>query len=262
MVNMAEDKIFKKDEKITKFSWPDGKISAISLTFDDAHISQIDKGIPLFDKYNIKATFYISPTSIKRRISAWKEAIKNGHEIGNHTMHHPCTGNYIFSRNSALENYTLEQMEYELDEANDFIKNVLDISPSSFAYPCGQKYIGRGLGVKSYVPLIAKKFLTGRGFLDESSNDPWFCDFSQLLGMGSDGKTFEELIRLVEFSKRFGHWLILVGHKTKESEIQSTQISVLEKLCEYFQNPANGIWIDTVENIAKYIQKIRKVNYN
>jgi hypothetical protein len=70
------------------------------------------------------------------------------------------------------------------------------------------------------------------------------------------------LIKLVEFSKRFGHWLILVGHKIKESDIQSTSISVLEKLCEYSQNPANGIWVEKVEKIAKYIQKVRQESHN
>jgi peptidoglycan/xylan/chitin deacetylase (PgdA/CDA1 family) len=255
---MAEDIIFKKDKKQPRFPSPEGKECAISLSFDDAHISQIDKGIPLLDKYNIKATFYISPTYLKRRIGAWKEALRNGHEIGNHTINHPCTGNFIFSKDSALENYTLEQMDDELDKANEYIKNFLGILPSSFAYPCGQKFVGRGLDVKSYVPLIAKKFFTGRGYFDESSNDPWFCDFSQLLAMGSDGKTFEELIKLIEFSKRYGQWLIFAGHKTKEGEIQSTSISVLEKLCIYLNNTTNGIWVDTIENIAKYIQIIRR----
>jgi hypothetical protein len=58
-----------------------------------------------------------------------------------------------------------------------------------------------------------------------------------------------------------GQWLILVGHKTKENDIQSTRISVLEKLCKYFQNPVNGIWADTVEKIARHIQNIRQERY-
>ena len=31
------------------FQWPDGKKMAISLTFDDARLSQVDKGISLLD---------------------------------------------------------------------------------------------------------------------------------------------------------------------------------------------------------------------
>ncbi|TFG15686.1 MAG: polysaccharide deacetylase [Promethearchaeota archaeon] len=252
------DKDFKHNVLKQKFLWPNDTKCAVSLTFDDAHSSQITNGIPLFSKYNIIATFYVSPNNLKRRVNAWKEIIEKGHEIGNHTMSHPCTGNYLFSKDNALENYTLQQIEDDLDKANDYINSVLGIKPRNFAYPCGQKFIGRGVNVESYVPLIAKKFFTGRGYLDESSNDPCFCDFSQLLAMGSDGKTFEELIKLIEISKRLGQWLILVGHKIKQSGVETTYISVLEKLCEYFNDPTNKIWVSTVENIAKYIRNFRQ----
>ncbi|MFX1340927.1 MAG: polysaccharide deacetylase family protein [Promethearchaeota archaeon] len=251
------DKNLKQNKLKQSFYWPDGTKCAVSLTFDDGFISQITNGFPLFNKYKINVTFYVSPYHLKRRITAWKDALKRGHEIGNHTMSHPCTGNYLFSKNNALENFTLEQIENELDKANDYINSLLDIVPRNFAYPCGQKFIGRGINVKSYVPLIAKKFFTGRGYLDESSNDPLFCDFSQLLGIGSDGKTFDELIKLIDYTKKLGQWLILVGHKIKESGAEATFISVLEKLCEYFKDPSNGIWVSTVDKIAKYIRNFR-----
>ena len=36
------------------FQWPEGKKMALSLTFDDARLSQIDNGIPLFDKFGTR----------------------------------------------------------------------------------------------------------------------------------------------------------------------------------------------------------------
>jgi len=71
------------------FPWPDGKKMALSLTFDDARLSQIDTGIPLLDKYGVKATFYISPGSMLQRTDGWKKAVNNGHDIGNHSVYHP-----------------------------------------------------------------------------------------------------------------------------------------------------------------------------
>ncbi|RZJ84001.1 MAG: hypothetical protein EOO20_21820, partial [Chryseobacterium sp.] len=38
------------------------------------------------------------------------------------------------------------------------IKDELGVTATLFAYPCGQKYIGRGKDLKSYVPLIAEMF--------------------------------------------------------------------------------------------------------
>jgi peptidoglycan/xylan/chitin deacetylase (PgdA/CDA1 family) len=73
----------------TDFSWPEGKKMALSLTFDDARLTQIDKGIPLLDKYGVKATFYVSPGSMLKRLEGWKKAVSSGHDIGNHSITHP-----------------------------------------------------------------------------------------------------------------------------------------------------------------------------
>ncbi|MCK5101401.1 MAG: polysaccharide deacetylase family protein, partial [Cyclobacteriaceae bacterium] len=179
--------------KTTNFTWPEGKKIAISLTFDDARLSQIDKGIPVLDKYNVKGTFYLSPDAMMKRMEGWEKAIKNGHDIGNHSLIHPCTGNFSFAREKAIENYSLMDMGNELDSANHIIEHTLGISPVSFAYPCGQTYIGRGLQTQSYVPLVAARFETGRTWLDEGPNDPVFCDLSQLTGMELDGKSFQQI---------------------------------------------------------------------
>ena len=174
-------------EKREDFRWPEGKRAAISLTFDDARHSQITNGLPLLDKYDTKATFYVSIPNMEGRLEAWKAAAANGHEVGNHTLTHPCSGNFPFVGDRALEDYTLEKMRHELTESNTTIERLLDVRPVSFAYPCGQKYVGRGRNLKSYVPLVAEKFVSGRGWMDEWANDPAFCDMAQLMAMELDG---------------------------------------------------------------------------
>ncbi len=124
------------EQQAAAFKWPDGKKMAISLTFDDARLSQIDKGLPILDSYGIKATFYLSAERMIQRVDGWKVAVSNGHDMGNHSLLHPCTGNFSWSRETALEDYTLVQMSHELDSANRFIKDVLGITPTSFGYPC------------------------------------------------------------------------------------------------------------------------------
>jgi peptidoglycan/xylan/chitin deacetylase (PgdA/CDA1 family) len=253
---MAQYEI-KKTSEGTVFPWPEGIRCAVSLSFDDARLTQIDKGIPLLNKYGVKATFYVSPEQVLQRLDDWKEAVAKGHEIGNHTMTHPCTGNYAFSRDNALEEYDLKRIAEEIDEANAFILAELNIEAKSFAYPCGQKFVGRGKNVKSYVPLVADRFLTGRGWLDEDANNPWICDFAQLLCMESDGKSFEQLKELIDKTAAQGGWLILAGHEMAESGDQTTLLSTLDAVCRYAQDKANGIWLDTVKHIATYIKDNR-----
>jgi hypothetical protein len=247
----------KKQQQEAKFYWPQGKKAALSLTFDDARPSQIDTGMPILDKYRVKATFYISPDNLEKSLAGWKRAVKKGHEIGNHTMTHPCTGNYAFSRENALEDYTLDRMAREIDDATGIILQKLGIRPTSFAYPCGQTFVGRGQDVKSYVPLVAERFLTGRGWLGEDANDPAFCDLSQLLAMESDGKTFEQLKLIIDKAVEEGRWVIFCGHEIGPGGYQTTLAGTVEKLCQYAQDPASEIWIDTVENIGDYILKNR-----
>lgn len=238
----------------TTFAWPEGKQIAISLSFDDARASQVDAGTALLDEYGVKGTFYVVPNSVKQRLEGWKKAVASGHEIGNHSFNHPCTGNFPWSRQKAIENYTLKQMRNELILANKDIKELLGVESEVFAYPCGQTYIGRGENTKSYVPVVSKLFLSGRGWLDEGPNAPQFCDLAQLTGMEMDGKDFEQILPLIENAKKSGAWLVLAGHEMGTSGNQTTRLSMLKKLIEYAQNPANGIWIAPVGTVAKYIK--------
>lgn len=245
-------------ENKSEFKWSEGKKMAISLTFDDARYSQIDKGIPLLDKFNVKATFYISPDRMIKRIEKWKDAVKNGHDIGNHSVVHPCSANFDWSRHKAIEDYTLQSMFEELDSANRIIENELGSVPTSYAYPCGHTYIGKGSKTRSLVPLISAMFETGRNWMAEAPNDPMYCDLAQLNGVELDGKTFEEVKSLIENTKVKGGWLVLAGHETDIGGRQTVLLETLEAICRYSTDPENGIWIDNVHNIAEYVREKRR----
>ena len=92
----------------------------------------------------VKVTFFVNPPAIKARLDGWKRAVASGKEVGSHSISHPCTGNFPWSRQNALEDYTLERMSQQLDEANAQIKELLGVDAVTFAYSCGQKFVGRG----------------------------------------------------------------------------------------------------------------------
>lgn len=245
------------EEHASSFKWPEGKKMALSLTFDDARLSQIDKGIPLLDKYGVKATFYVSPNNMVKRLDGWRVAVQSGHDIGNHSVVHPCSGNFPWARSKALEDYSIKSMMSELDSANTIIKQLLGIVPASFAYPCGQKFIGRGVNTKSYIPIIASMFESGRGWLDEAANDPSYCDMAQLTGMELDGKSFDQILKLIETTGSSGMWLVLAGHEMNTEGVQTSQLETIEAICKYASDPANGIWIADVHTIAAYVKEQR-----
>ena len=243
------------DTEAAEFTWPEGKTAAISLTFDDARLSQVDKGIPLLDQYGVKATFYVSPDAMLERLDGWKKAVDNGHEIGNHSLNHPCTGNFSWSRDKALEKQTITSISHEIDEANRIIEANLGVVPQSFAYPCGQTFVGSGVNTKSYIPVVARTFQTGRGWLDEGANHPFYADQAQLTGMSSDNAEWPEIKALIDEAVEKGQWLVLAGHEMDDEGSQTTYLKTIKAICEYAQQPDSKIWIATVDKVADYIQQ-------
>ena len=242
------------------FAWPSGVRGALSLTFDDARPSQVEQGVPLFDRFAVHATFYVVPAALRLRQDAWRRAVATGHEAGGHTLTHACSCNFGFAAYHpvTLEEMTLEQMEAELTESNAQIEQMVGVRPVSFAFPCGQKFVGRGEKLRSYVPLIARHYLTGRGWRDEYFNAPDRCDLAQLGGVELDGLDFDQVQSQISEAAQTGNWLVLAGHDIgAESRPQVTRVATLEAICAYCRDKANGIWLDTVGAIGAYVRKTR-----
>ena len=238
------------------FRWPEGVRAAVSLSFDDARESQLTVGVPVFERYRTAVTFYLTGREIGDRGPEWRRAAETGHELGNHTMVHPCTGNFAWARDRALEEYTLERMRAELVEANGAIERATGVRPTTFAYTCGQAFVGRGAGTASMVPLVSELFLAGRGWLGETSNDPSFVDLAQLLGYPMDDVEFADLKPVVDEAIAGGRWLVLAGHDIGEAPgPQVTRVSMLRDLLAYLGAPQRQVWVDTVARVAAHVAK-------
>ena len=181
--------------------WPEDAEVALTLTFDDARPSQLDNAVPILDRHGIAATFFVSFPAVEHRIDEWREAARRGHEIGNHSWTHPCSGNFGFARGNPLEDFDLARMAADLDRASARIADLFGAPPRTFAYPCGQKYVGRGEQTASYVPLVAKRFVAGRGFRDESHNTPGWFDPARTMAYDADGATLADLLALIDHAR-------------------------------------------------------------
>jgi peptidoglycan/xylan/chitin deacetylase (PgdA/CDA1 family) len=241
-----------------KFSWPNGAKAAVSLSFDDARPSQLDVGLLILVPYGLKGTFYVSPNAMLERWAGWRKAADLGHEIGNHTFTHPCSGNFPWSRTNALEDYTLEQMETDILKAQDLIRQTTGVSPTSFAYPCGQTFVGRGEGARSYIPLIARLFRAGRAAFSECTNHPEVCDLANLASVGCDGFNLDQFIIHLDAALRDGGWIIYCGHDVGESSArQTTSAKALEAFCRELVGRRHEIWTAPVTVVADWIRAAR-----
>lgn len=231
------------------FPWPQGKRCALSLSFDDARPSQLDAGLPILDRAEFRATFYVVPVRFLPRVDEWRAAAGRGHEIGNHTTTHPCSGKAEWSRSNAVEDYTLERIAKEIDDATDTIKSSLGVSPVTFAYPCGERHVGRDAGRQSYEPLVNERFLYARG--DAVLNSP-----VDIRVRSSDRAELGALLGHLEEARRRGGWLITVGHEVgppEHPDSLTTLQDVLEAFCRKISEEMPDVWVATVADAARLV---------
>ncbi len=239
------------------FHWPAGKQAAISISLDDARPSQVDAGLPVLDRYGIRATFYLSPSNIPLRQDIWRDAVARGHEMGNHTLTHPCSGNFPWSLANALEDMTLADIESEMERSDEVIEQLVGMRPRSFAYPCGQKFVGRGQHLSSYIPVAGRRYMACRGFRDEAVNNPQYCDLAQVMGVDSDDHPFNYLKAWVDRAIAERGWLVFCSHDVGSFPRQAITVENLGRLCELCVEPEMGIWVNTIAEVAAYIQRHR-----
>jgi peptidoglycan-N-acetylglucosamine deacetylase len=103
----------------------------VALTFDDRNFSDWVTTIPLFEKYGVKATFFISGAINSQALDAAKELQKHGHAIGAHGLHHKKAVDY--SRERSVEEYVRAEIRPQLE-----VFETAGIKVTSFAYPNSQ----------------------------------------------------------------------------------------------------------------------------
>jgi peptidoglycan/xylan/chitin deacetylase (PgdA/CDA1 family) len=238
------------------FAWPGDRIAAISLTFDDGMASQLEVGVPLLNHHGVAATFYVNPgDEYRTQLAPWRAAFVVGHEIGNHTVRHPCSQNFDWISDTgrrSLEEMSWEEMGAEIDEAG---RRIADVIPEqglvSFAYPCYQPFLGRGAQRRSYVPLVLERCVAGRG-RGERANDPRFCDLGYLWSFPCERMDGAHLIGLVEQTAAQGRWAILTFHGIHEGHLAVAE-GDLEELCAYLARHRQRIWTAPLAEIAGYV---------
>lgn len=154
-------------QKVEKdFFWPEGQKLAVSLSYDDGLDSQLDNALPGLEKLNLKASFYILPNapSMDTRLEEWREVAKKGHELGNHSMYHPCSKSLLdrewVQRHHDLDTYSLEQIVEELTTANTFLKAIDGRTERTFTPPCGDLLAGEE---NEYITKLQELFIAYKG---------------------------------------------------------------------------------------------------
>jgi sialate O-acetylesterase len=231
------------------------KKCAVVITYDDAISQHLDNAIPVLDSLGLKATFYITGFSAacRERLADWKKIAANGHELGNHTLFHPCMGNLPgrewVQADYDLSKYTIQRMTDEIKMTNLFLQAIDGKTKRTFAYTCADTKIGDS----SFIGQVKNDFVAVRNVRSAMSR----IDQVDLYNMDCymvNGETGEQMIEWVKQAKETQSLLVLLFHGVGGGNPLNVSLVAHRRLLEYLKQNEKDIWIAPMIEVAEYIK--------
>lgn len=241
----------------SQFTWPAGAKAAICLTYDDALDCQLNYAIPELDSVGLKGTFFLTGNSscLYRRMDEWRAAAKKGHELGNHSLFHPCmktrpdgtVASWVLPWYD-LSKYTIPQLITELRTNNTLLKAIDGKEKRTYAYPCTDCVAGGILFTDSLKPL----FSAARGGKSLPENMEGY-NIYDAPSWGVADNTAEELINYVNKARDKGTIAIFMFHSVGGGYL-NTGAGQHRKLLEYIVKNRKDFYCATFREVMEYIK--------
>jgi peptidoglycan-N-acetylglucosamine deacetylase len=238
--------------------WPDGARAAIVLTYDDALTSQLDNAVPALDEAGFKGTFFLS--NVKQAdVPRWREAAADGHELGNHTMFHPCSAaTYPTEPRYTSEAYTAASMLKEIEQQNVLLTAIDGKDRHGLATPCGESRAGgedyiEALRAANLVDYVRAASASG----EEVRVGIPSGDVMHIPARGfPDTVTGQELIAYSEQARRDGGMAVFLFHGIGGDYLQTSNAAHRE-LIAWLVDHRDELWVATLAEVAQQTEQRR-----
>ncbi|HEX2395592.1 MAG TPA: polysaccharide deacetylase family protein [Bacteroidales bacterium] len=228
---------------------------AVVLTYDDGLNVHLDKVIPSLDSVGLKGTFYIpaNAATIAARMDDWKRAAENGHELGNHTLFHPCSGSPAgrewVSPDYDLDTYTLRRFMDEIKVSNTVLKMIDGKEIRTFAYTCGDMKAGED----SFYEEIQNEFISARGVISRFENSN--ADLFNIGAFMINGQTGDQMIDMVKQAMKSGSLLVFLFHGVGGEHSLNVDLNDHNRLVDFLKANEKEIWVPTFLEVSQYLRK-------
>jgi peptidoglycan/xylan/chitin deacetylase (PgdA/CDA1 family) len=219
--------------------------SAATYTFDDAQPSQVEHYADL-QATGVRLTFYIttsSSTAVSGFDATFTQAVHDGHEMGNHTVHH-CHIDLTGCSNTASAPTSVDT---ELDDCDSYIANHFGQSAVwTAASPFGDSgwdtpdmsrfFINRGVGSGTVGPA--------------DGSDP----FNLPCHAAVEAETVDSFNSAIDGARTAGRWLIFLVHTinpTSQNWYAPIDVSVVTGSIGHAKS-LGDVWIDSMVNVGAY----------
>jgi len=231
------------------------KKCAVVLTYDDAINEHLDNAIPVLDSLGLKATFYITgfSSSMQARLGDWKKIAAKGHELGNHTLYHPCVGGKgreWVSPEHDLSKYTMQRIVEETRATNLLLQAMDGRKRRTFAFPCADTKIGDS----SYPPLLKNDFVAMRNVRAEMHRIDQI-DLNDVDCYMVNGETSDQMIEWVKKATETNSLLVILFHGVGGGNGLNVSIPAHRQLLIYLKRNQKDIWIAPMIDVAEYVKK-------
>ena len=236
-----------------QFKWPNGANAAVVFTYDDGLDCHLDIAGPQLDEFGLKGTFFCTGNSpsLYNRTDEWRAITKRGHELGNHTLFHPCdgTGQDWVKPEYDLRTYTPEQIVAELTTANTLLKAIDGKTERTFGYTCSN-YVAGGVDFTDSVKNI---FVAARcdGPIPETMHG--YKTYKTPSFASIDPK-IEDLIAQVEEARSKGTIVVFMFHSVGGGYL-NTAADVHRQLLQYVSENSDVLYSDSFINVMKYVKE-------
>lgn len=242
------------------FAWPEGRKAAVSLAYDDALESQLDNALPALDRHRLKASFYLqlSRAPVWTRVEDWRAAARNGHELGNHTLFHQCSGR-VPGRDwvtpaQDLDATTVAQMAAQVAFADTLLEQIDGrdggLEVRSFTVPCGDRRASDG----DYVDAIAGRYVGIKVPGDAVVADMTALDPAAVPVLAPEGLSGPQLIALVEEAGRKGTMVNFTFHGIGGDYLQTSN-EAHDALLAWLDAHRDEYWTATFGDIMRWVRK-------
>ena len=241
----------------TAQSW-NGKKCAVVLTYDDALNVHLDNAIPLLDSLGLKGTFYISAFSAasKQRINDWRKSAERGHELGNHTLFHPCIGGpsrgWVIPEYD-IRNYTVRRMVDETRMTNVFLEAIDGNKKRTFAYTCGDMKIGDTL----FINFMKPDFIAARAVRPEYGR-LGDIDLYNVSCHAVNGESGTQMINWVKEAVKKKALIVFLFHGVGGEHSLNVSLEAHRELLQYLKKNEQDIWIAPMLSVAEFIKSNSK----
>ncbi len=195
--------------------WPDGHRAVVSLTYDDGIPAHFERVAPQLEDAGLRGTFYVPVyRGLIDYSEQWRELVERGHELGNHSLFHPCRSNErrAWDKNYDLIHYDERRWNGEMEVANFALQQVDGKHERSFGNTCYDILIGPEDAPIALDPHIRRLFTAARG---EQTHKPVNLQHLNIYNLGTaagDYRTFDEIRPEMEAVVEQGGWIIYTMH--------------------------------------------------